>query len=291
MFPTFTCLQNSMEVFYTQAAYSEWRAKQTRVSLGFVPTMGALHVGHIELVKKCKAENSQCVVSIFVNPTQFNDPQDLQAYPRKPLEDSELLKEAGCDVLFMPGVEEIYPEGEPRLLEIDLHPLDCVMEATQRPGHFAGVITVVDRLFSIVLPHKAYFGEKDYQQLQIIRRLASHRGNDVEVIACSLVREADGLAYSSRNARLNPEQRKRAAHIPEILLAAAAAYIPGQVKQAKDYVREAFSRFSDINLEYFSVCDPVSLQEKSEGDPGEVRMCLAARIGNIRLIDNCSAPI
>ena len=180
-------------------------------SIGFIPTMGALHQGHLSLVRLSRSENQITVVSVFVNPTQFNDPGDLKKYPRMPEQDSALLENEGVDFLYMPEVEDVYPDSE--LNKFDLGGLDQVMEGKFRPGHFSGVADVVYRLFQRVSPHKAYFGEKDYQQLKIIQRMVDVSGLSVEVKSGEIIREADGLAMSSRNMRLSEEQRNVAPNI------------------------------------------------------------------------------
>ena len=175
-------------------------------TVGFVPTMGALHAGHLSLVERCRRECDVVVVSVFVNPTQFNDRNDLKNYPRTPEKDLALLEGAGVDVAFLPGVEDVYPQEDTR--RFDFGPVERVMEGPLRPGHFNGVGQVVSRLFDLVKPHRAYFGEKDFQQVAVIRELVRQLRMPVEIVACPIRRDADGLALSSRNALLNPAQRK-----------------------------------------------------------------------------------
>ena len=186
-------------------------------SVGFVPTMGALHDGHLSLIKRSGKENDLTVCSIFVNPIQFNNPADLEKYPRMPEKDSELLKTAGCDVVFLPSTEEIYPGGKTVTVDVDFGMLDKVMEGKFRPGHFSGVAVVVKTLLDIVEPDRAYFGKKDYQQLAVIRHMVNTLHMPVEIVACETVREPDGLAMSSRNLRLTPEERERAPEIYHVL--------------------------------------------------------------------------
>jgi len=259
-------------------------------SIGFVPTMGALHDGHIQLVKRARAENSLAVVSIFVNPTQFNNPEDLEKYPRMEEADKILLIQAGCDALFMPPVSEIYSQAE---LDqngpgIDLGELDRVMEGRHRPGHFKGVVQVVSKLFDIVQPHKAYFGEKDFQQLTVIRELVRQTGSPVEIVACPTVREADGLAMSSRNMRLSPEERKAAPRISAVLFRVRQmAERESSVKKLKDFAEAELRAEPLFTLEYFEIADAITLQPiTSLHGRGNAVACVAVRLGKVRLIDN-----
>jgi pantoate--beta-alanine ligase len=206
-----------MRVIHTIAELKELlqQHRQEGKTIGFVPTMGALHKGHITLVERCVAENDICVVSIFVNPTQFNNHEDLRLYPRTPEEDYELLRSTGTDVVFAPSVEEIYPGPDIRIFDFGL--LDKVMEGAFRPGHFNGVAQVVSKLFAFVEPHKAYFGEKDFQQLAIVREMVKQQELPVEIVGVPTVREQNGLAMSSRNQRLSVEQREHASEIHRIM--------------------------------------------------------------------------
>jgi pantoate--beta-alanine ligase len=190
-------------------------------SIGFVPTMGALHPGHRSLIERARVENEVVVCSIFVNPTQFNDPKDLVNYPRTPELDYAILEEAGCDIVFSPSVEEMYPDDH--LLDLNFGDLETVMEGHFRPGHFKGVATVVSRLFSITTPTRAYFGEKDFQQLAVIREMNRRLKTGIEIVSCATLREADGLAMSSRNIHLNYEERNHASIIYKALLFAQHA--------------------------------------------------------------------
>ena len=191
------------------------QAREAKKSIGLVPTMGALHAGHISLVNRCVAENEVCVVSVFVNPTQFNDKSDLAAYPRTPEQDAAMLEKAGCDIVFMPEVEEMYPEPDTR--QFSFGALEQVMEGPYRPGHFNGVAQIVSKLFYAVEPDLAYFGEKDFQQVAIIREMVKQLQLPVKIVSCPIVREADGLAMSSRNQRLNEEERKKSVLISKYL--------------------------------------------------------------------------
>jgi pantoate--beta-alanine ligase len=280
-----------MEMIHTAAACKAWTSGQSGSTIGFVPTMGALHFGHMELVKRCLEENDKCIVSIFVNPTQFTDARDLTAYPRQPEQDQKMLESLGVHALFMPAPSEMYPQGTEALLQIPLDNLDKVMEGASRPGHFTGVVTIVDLLFKLIQPHKAYFGEKDFQQLLVIKKLVEFCHHPTQIVACPLVREADGLAYSSRNMRLNEHDRRLAKIIPDTLLEVARRYRPGHVDEAKESVHRIFAGAPGVTLDYFKICNPQTLSEIVEGDTGQVRMFVAALVGGVRLIDNTNAPL
>lgn len=252
--------------------------------------MGALHTGHLELIRMAKNDGCLALASIFVNPTQFNDPKDLEKYPRTPEIDAELLIEAGCDVLFMPPVEEVYPPGVDLTIELDFGLLDKVMEGEFRPGHFKGMATVVNRLLDIVRPHKLYMGQKDYQQLSIVRDMIRQLALPVELIMCPTVREPDGLAMSSRNVRLSPEMRAAAPVIHQTLqwakTALEADFSREEIQaQAMDKLRTA-----GLSPEYFELVDGVTLAPISEkgaiGMNGSIVACTAAFAGEVRLIDN-----
>jgi pantoate--beta-alanine ligase len=253
--------------------------------LGFVPTMGALHQGHLELVKQAVKENDVVVCSIFVNPIQFNNPDDLKKYPRTFEKDSVLLKDAGCDVIFYPSVEEMYPE--PVSTVYNFGNLENVMEGKFRPGHFNGVAVVVKKLFDIVLPHRAYFGEKDFQQLAIIKALVKIERMNVEIVPCPIVREDDGLAMSSRNVRLSDEQRKHAPRIYETLVKARNMFPVSSVAEVKKEVASAIEKEPYMELEYFEISDTETLEPVLENKPGKVVIgCIAVHMGDVRLIDN-----
>lgn len=254
--------------------------------VGFVPTMGALHEGHISLIKKARSENDIVVCSIFVNPTQFNNPNDLAKYPRTPKRDSELLRNAGCDILFSPSVEEMYPEKDTRTF--DFGGLDKVMEGAHRPGHFNGVAQIVSKLFDAVKPHNAYFGKKDFQQLVIIKYITKKLNLSVNIVPCETVREADGLAMSSRNLLLNEEERKVASQLSKVLFFVKEKADELSVKELIEKVNEMLSVSALIKLEYFEIVDADTLLPVNKILPGKTVACIAAFVGNVRLIDNIS---
>lgn len=265
-------------------AFSSFQRKKGE-SLGFVPTMGALHKGHLELVKKAVKENDVVVCSIFVNPIQFNNPDDLKKYPRTFEKDLALLKDQGCDVIFYPSVEEMYPGPVTKIYNFGN--LEKVMEGKYRPGHFNGVAVVVKKLFDIVMPHRSYFGEKDFQQLAIIKALVKIENMDVEIVPCPIVREDDGLAMSSRNVRLSQEQRNHAPHIYETLVKARNMFPVYSISEVKRMVAAAIEKEPFMELEYFEISDTETLEPIMENIPGKpVIGCIAVHMGNVRLIDN-----
>lgn len=254
-------------------------------TIGFVPTMGALHQGHVALIEKAVDESDVVVVSIFVNPTQFNNPNDLKNYPRTLDDDLEKCRKAKADVIFVPSVEEIYPEPDTRVF--DFGQLDKVMEGKFRPGHFNGVAQVVSKLFEMVNPHKAFFGQKDFQQLAVIRRMVEMLKLDVEIIGCPTVRENDGLAMSSRNMLLNPVQRSSAPLIAKTLLAARNKKGEMSVQGMIDWVKSEIISNSQLEVEYFEIADAKTLQPvKSWNESNELVGCIAVQVGQVRLIDN-----
>lgn len=275
-----------MQTFFKISDLQTFLANQKLAgqTIGFVPTMGALHEGHGSLVKRAKTENDLVVVSIFVNPTQFNNASDLKHYPRSIEADTVLLEKLNCDVVFIPEVDEIY-DASFELPHIDLGQIDKVMEGEHRPGHFQGVVQVVYRLFQLVQPNKAYFGLKDFQQVAVIRFMTNYFQLPVEIIAVPTLRHEDGLAMSSRNLRLTPTQRQEALAISQTLLHAkelATTQTPDQTK------KEAILFFKKFNLEleYFEIVDPISLQELHESWVPNAVACIVAYCGEIRLIDN-----
>ncbi|MDK2840754.1 MAG: pantoate--beta-alanine ligase [Anaerophaga sp.] len=253
--------------------------------VGFVPTMGALHEGHLSLVRNAGEVCDVVVVSIFVNPTQFNDPTDLERYPRNLEEDIRLLETTSCDLLFAPSVEEIYPEPDKRVF--DFGHLDKVMEGKHRPGHFNGVAQVVSRLFDMVKPDKAFFGQKDFQQLVIIRDLVRQMNLGTEVVACSIIRESDGLAMSSRNRLLSEKHRKSAPLIAKTLFESCNFAKNNSVADTEKFVRENIGRNEDLRLEYFQIVDGNTLQSVDSWEESNYIVgCIAVFAGEIRLIDN-----
>ena len=265
-----------------------WLAIERRAgnTIGFVPTMGALHEGHLTLVEQAHKTCKQVVVSIFVNPAQFNDPKDLERYPRTPEHDISLLTDIGCDVLFMPEVAEIYPPGKDLTLHLDFGQLDHVMEGHFRPGHFDGMATVVKRLLDIVQPHQLFMGQKDFQQLSIVREMLRLLGSPIELVMCPTIREPDGLAMSSRNTRLTPEMRAVA---PVIFQTLNEVRIRFQTENAPQLQAWAMRQLADAGLrpEYFEIVDGITLRPVSLSDHKDlVVACVAAWAGNVRLIDN-----
>ena len=253
--------------------------------VGFVPTMGALHAGHRSLVERARKECQTVVVSVFVNPTQFNDKTDLRNYPRTPEEDLALLTEAGADIVFMPSVEEIYPEPDTR--QFDFGEIDKVMEGATRPGHFNGVAQVVSRLFDIVQPAKAYFGEKDFQQIAVIKAMNSQLGIDVEIVECPIIRDCDGLALSSRNTLLDEAHRKAAPQIYATIKQAVERSKTMTPAELKEWVVAEIERGGMMKVIYFQAVDALSLQEvKAWSESERIQGCIAVQAGAIRLIDN-----
>ncbi len=248
--------------------------------------MGALHDGHISLVQASKGDNDVTVCSIFVNPTQFNNPEDLLKYPRTLEADCEMLEAAGCDVVFAPSAEEMYPEQP--VLKFNFGALETVMEGASRPGHFNGVGIIVSKLFHIIKPDRAYFGQKDLQQVAVVRRMVADLSFDLELVTAPTIREEDGLAMSSRNRRLNEEERHIAPHIFRIMESAKNELLKG--KSVEEVIKEAKAEFAAINaftLDYFEIVDLSTLQPiDSIGVKGTNAICVAAFLGPVRLIDN-----
>lgn len=266
-----------------QAELSAQKAAGKQV--GLVPTMGALHAGHASLVKRCVAENDVTVVSIFVNPTQFNDKNDLVKYPRTLEADCRLLEEAGADIAFAPSVDEIYPEPDTRTFSYA--PLDTVMEGAFRPGHFNGVCQIVSKLFDMVQPHRAYFGEKDFQQMAIIREMVRQMNYPLEIVGCPIVREADGLAMSSRNTRLSADERKTALNISRLLFESREYAKSHTLAETKQYVEEGIAAVEGLRLEYYEVVDARTMQTVREwSDAEDIVGCITVFCGDVRLIDN-----
>jgi len=276
-----------MQILTTAKALRDYlnSFENKHLSIGFVPTMGALHSGHVSLLENAKKHCDLSVCSIFVNPRQFNDPEDLKRYPRTPEKDSALLRQHGCDVLFMPEVEEIYPEKPHE--SYDFGRLDKLLEGAHRPGHFNGVAQVLSRFFNLVRPSKAFFGEKDFQQMLIVKALVSQMGLKMEVVPCPIVRESDGLAMSSRNALLSEKERQLAANIPLWLKMAAKQLIGSEIEVVKQVILNETLNHPELQLDYFEVCHPETLAPFSGKLNGRAAIALIAiYTGKIRLIDN-----
>lgn len=260
-------------------------------SIGLVPTMGALHAGHRSLVDRSVKDNDVTVVSVFVNPTQFNNANDLATYPRTEEADCRLLRDAGVDYAFVPTVEEMYPEPDTR--QFDLGSVAAVMEGPMRPGHFNGVAQVVSRLMEYSHPRRAYFGEKDFQQIAVIRRMVELLGIDVEIVDCPIVREPDGLALSSRNVRLTPQGRKVAPSIHSILAESTQWVNDLTPTEVIDRVVALINSEQGLEVEYYQIVDALSMQPlsrwPSEGEPDAVG-CVTVYCGDVRLIDNIKYP-
>jgi pantoate--beta-alanine ligase len=268
-----------LKAFLTESKYQ-------RKSIGLIPTMGALHAGHISLFKASKGQSDITVGSIFVNPIQFNNANDLSKYPRTLEKDIQLLETVGCDVLFNPEPGEMYPQ--PSTVTLDFGLLDKVMEGKFRPGHFSGVALVVSKLFNIIQPDRAYFGQKDWQQFAIINKLIEELNFNIVLHSVATLREPDGLALSSRNLRLNDEQRQKATVFYEGLLWAKTALKAGEaLTKVKAKVRDLIERLADVKLEYFELADSknLNLLENVEQSSKPI-MCIAGYVGDIRLIDN-----
>lgn len=258
---------------------------RNRSGIGFVPTMGALHAGHRSLVERARRECATVVVSVFVNPTQFNDKTDLKNYPRTPEADLRLLEEVGADYVFMPSVEEVYPEPDTRTFDFGM--IDKVMEGATRPGHFNGVAQVVSRLFNLVKPAKAYFGEKDFQQIAVIREMVRQLRIPVEIIPCPIVRGEDGLALSSRNTLLDTDHRTAAPYIYKVLKAAVEKSHQTTPDQLAAWVTAQVESNPLLKVIYFQVVDAATMQQvRTWEESPAIQGCIAVQAGDIRLIDN-----
>ena len=259
--------------------------KSKNLTVGFVPTMGALHKGHISLISYSVSECDITVASIFVNPTQFNNKSDFNNYPITLDSDTEKLQTAGCNILFLPDVKEMYPEPDNRTFEFD--GIDTVMEGRFRPGHFNGVAQIVSKLFDAVNPDKSYFGKKDFQQLAIIKKIVEKSNYNIDIVGCPIVREDDGLAMSSRNLRLSEEERVKSIDISKTLFELNEKKETMSISQIKSWVELNFSHDKTYKFEYFDIVDSTSLKSVSQWDtPNEKIACIAVFVGNIRLIDN-----
>ncbi len=266
-----------------------WSAEERAAgrTIGFVPTMGALHDGHLSLVARAREANDLVAVSVFVNPTQFNNPEDLRTYPRTEEADLEKLRAAGVDVAFVPSVEEMYPEPDTR--RFDLGPVAEVMEGKMRPGHFNGVAQVVSRLFAMVNPTRAYFGEKDFQQIAVIRKMVELEGgfNGLEIVDVPIKREADGLAMSSRNVRLSADMRAKAPEIHKALVAGVEFARTHGVGETVDYVTGLVNGVDGLETEYFQIVDgPTCLPIANWSESAQPVGCITVYAGDVRLIDN-----
>ncbi len=261
--------------------------REQKQNIGFVPTMGALHEGHMTLIRQSVLENDVTVVSIFVNPKQFNNSDDLKKYPRDIERDKVLLAHVlnKDDLLFNPSGDQVF-DGEEKMLNIDLEGLDRVLEGAHRPGHFRGVVEVVDRLLTIVSPERAYFGEKDYQQLLIIEKMVEKLNHQTRIVPVPLVREDDGLAMSSRNQRLKKDDRKQALHISRILFQLVQMYPAYSPNEMKVWAEDQFANIRGLELEYVAIVDAQDLSPVKEWDKDRYICCVAVQIGGVRLIDN-----
>jgi len=273
-----------MQIITTKSELCKSLTNSTGIRIGFVPTMGALHQGHLSLVMRSKRENEVTVVSIFVNPTQFNDSRDLEKYPRTLDADINLLSQVGCDIVFAPTVDEMYPEKDTRIFNFGT--LETVMEGRHRPGHFNGVAQIVSKLFDAVQPHIAYFGEKDFQQLAIIREMVKQLNYTITIAGCPIVRESSGLALSSRNMLLSAEEHKKAPIIYQILSESCIFVAQKQPHEIRNWVLNKFQN-TGLDVEYFEIVDGYSLQPVSSWNESDYIVgCIAVFCGKIRLIDN-----
>ena len=264
-----------------------FEARKSGKSIGLVPTMGALHEGHASLVKKCSDENDITVVSVFLNPTQFNDPKDLERYPRNLDADCALCEANGATIVFAPSVEEVYPTPDTR--QFDFPPVTTVMEGAKRPGHFNGVCQVVSRLFYITKPDKAYFGEKDWQQIAEVKRLVKYMGANIEIVECPIIREEDGLAKSSRNTLLAPDERAIAPAIYKALVESTEYAKSHSLSETHDKVVADINTTKGLEVEYFSIVDGNTLQDVASWDDSKYIVgCITVYCGKtpIRLIDH-----
>ena len=279
-----------MEVFTTTNSIKQTLSKEMfyNKTIGFVPTMGALHEGHLALVKSAKKDCDIVVCSIFINPTQFNNVIDLENYPVTIKKDIKLLEENFCDVLFLPKTTEMYPIGLVTK-QYDLNGIDKLLEGRKRPGHFDGVCTIVHKLFSIIQPNMAYFGEKDFQQVAIIKQLVNHLSLDIQIKTINTVREKNGLAKSSRNTLLNEEQRKKASYIYESLKKIKKLFGKLDCSTIKEVIMDDIKKVKGMDLDYIEIIDAHSFKPINNKNNKENAVALiAVFLGNVRLIDNLS---
>jgi len=262
--------------------------RQNNKSIGFVPTMGALHKGHLSLIRRSRSENDCTIASVFVNPTQFNDPSDFDKYPRTIQKDTEMLREAGCSILFLPSESEIYPDSALKSINFSPGPIAEVLEGAHRPGHFAGVAAVVKRLLDIVQPHRAYFGLKDYQQFLVIKKLQQFYQIPTQIIGCETLREPDGLAMSSRNSLLSALDRPKAVFLHQMLQKAFNQIMGGNIdfQSIINSILLDFEENGNFKLDYFDICSANSLQKVVNPEKEDLIICVAAFLGKVRLIDN-----
>lgn len=275
-----------MEIIRTIAELkAKLDAARAEGSIGLVPTMGALHAGHRSLIERARRENDTVVVSVFVNPTQFNNPTDLATYPRTEEADAAMLREAGVDYAFIPSVEEIYPEPDARVF--DLGPVAEVMEGAMRPGHFNGVAQIVSKLFDFSRPTRAYFGEKDFQQIAVVKSMVAQSGFPLEIVECGIVRGDDGLALSSRNALLDAAHRAAAPDICRALRLGAERAAGMTPAELADFVTRETERSGLLEVIYFQSVDALTMQQVAAWDESErIQGCIAVQAGAVRLIDN-----
>lgn len=275
-----------MKILHTRAELSSYlqSEKAGGKSIGFVPTMGALHEGHLSLVALAKAQSDVVVCSIFVNPTQFNDPKDLEKYPRPVERDTQMLEEAECDVLFLPQVNEMYGRQETWQLELD--GLDQILEGEQRPGHYQGVTQIVKKLFDAVEPDLAFFGQKDFQQFLVIQKMVEKLQLRVKLVMCPIIRESDGLAMSSRNIHLNPTQRMHALALSRTLFWMKEQMGKMPLAGIKDQATRLLNESPGLALEYLEICDAGTLQPCTNDQHRDLVALVAAKVGETRLIDN-----
>ena len=276
-----------MQIITTPVALDQALAaeREAQKTIGLVPTMGALHAGHASLVSRSVSENDVTVVSVFVNPTQFNDKRDLESYPRDLEADCALLESLGADIVFAPTVEAAYPEPDTR--QFSYPPIDTVMEGGKRPGHFNGVCQIVSKLFLWTRPHRAYFGEKDFQQIAVIRAMVAQLGLKVEIVDCPIIRDTDGLARSSRNTLLDKAHRAAAPHIYEVLSAAASKTGEMTPDELSAWVVEQVNAEPLLETIYFQAVDALTMQQVHSWDESpRIQGCIAVQAGAIRLIDN-----
>ena len=275
-----------MKIFNTRASLSEFLKKEKAdgKKIGFVPTMGALHQGHISLIDLAHKQSDLVVCSIFVNPTQFNDLKDLDRYPRPIDQDIQLLEKAACDVLFLPEVAEMYTAAETWHLALD--GLDELLEGLHRPGHYQGVTQIVKKLFDTVEPDFAFFGQKDYQQFLVIEKMVQKLGLNVRLMMCPIIRETDGLAMSSRNVHLNPEERKNALALYQTLNWMKQQFELLSIQELQEQAQKQLLESPGIILEYLEICDGENLQALQSKDVAKIVALVAAKVGQTRLIDN-----